>query len=91
MGNTVDCKQIVAEKGAIVIDVRSPEEFKAGHVEGSKNIPLGEISTKAAMIKSWDKPVVLCCLSGGRAGQAKQVLESEGVEVYNAGGWKNLC
>lgn len=78
------------EQGAIVIDVRTPGEFKGGHIQGSTNVPLGQIRKKAEKIKKLNKPVILCCASGMRSGQATSVLKSHGVDAYNGGGWSSL-
>jgi phage shock protein E len=75
------------EKGAVIIDVRNPNEFKQGHIQGSKNIPVNEIRSKVEMIRKWNKPVITVCLSGGRSAAAKSVLSSAGIEVYNGGPW----
>lgn len=77
-------------KGAVIIDVRNPGEFAAGRIEGSKNIPLQEIRSNIKKIKALKKPIVVCCASGMRSGQAKLILEKEGIEVENAGGWRSL-
>lgn len=77
-------------KGAVIIDVRNPGEFAAGRIEGSKNIPLQEIRSNVKKIKALKKPIVVCCASGMRSGQAKMILEKEGIEVENAGGWRAL-
>lgn len=77
-------------RGGIIIDVRSAGEFKGGNVPGSKNIPLDTISGKAASIKKMNKPVILCCASGMRSGQATAILKSKGVEAINAGSWRSL-
>ncbi|MBL4668113.1 MAG: rhodanese-like domain-containing protein [Flavobacteriales bacterium] len=75
-------------KKATIIDVREPGEFAMGCVEGSTNIPLGQVQNKIEDFKAMKKPLVLCCASGGRSGQAVQFLESNGVkEIYNGGGW----
>lgn len=76
--------------GAVIIDVRNPGEFAAGRIEGSKNIPLPEIRSNINKIKALKKPIVVCCASGMRSGQAKMILEKEGIEVENAGGWHSL-
>lgn len=78
------------EKGAVIIDVRSPNEFKGGHIQGSRNIPVNEIRSKVDMIRKWNKPVITVCLSGGRSAAAKSVLESAGIEAYNGGPWYSL-
>ncbi len=77
-------------EGAIVIDVRSPQEFSEGNVPGSKNIPLQDVHKKIDEIKSWDKPVVVVCLSGGRSGIAVGVLMAHGIDAHNGGGWRSL-
>ena len=78
------------ENGAIIIDVRTPDEYRQGHVQGSKNIPVNEIRSKLEMIRKWNKPVVTVCRSGARSHAAKSVLSAAGIEVYNGGAWTNL-
>ncbi|MEQ9187548.1 MAG: rhodanese-like domain-containing protein [Cryomorphaceae bacterium] len=78
------------ESGAVVIDVRTPSEFKAGHVPGSKNIPLNEIKGKVGALKKMGKPIVLCCQSGARSGQATGFLKAQGIECENGGGWNQV-
>jgi rhodanese-related sulfurtransferase len=77
-------------RGGIIIDVRSPQEFKMGHVPGSKNIPLQTISSKVKDLKKLNKPLILCCASGNRSGQAVSILQSKGLEVINGGSWRSL-
>ena len=77
-------------KGATIIDVRTRDEFKQGHISGSENIPLDEIKSKLKLIRGWKKPVITVCLSGGRSAVAKSILEEAGVEVYNGGSWTQL-
>jgi phage shock protein E len=78
------------EKGAVIIDVRTANEFRQGHLQGSKNIPLNEIRSKLEMISKWNKPVITVCLSGSRSANAKSILASAGIEVYNGGPWYSL-
>lgn len=78
------------QKGAVIIDVRNPNEFRGGHIQGSKNIPVHEIRSKMEMIRKWNKPIITVCLSGGRSAAAKSVLASAGIEVYNGGPWYSL-
>lgn len=77
------------DAGARVIDVRSPAEFKAGHVKGSRNIPLDRIGEEAARLNK-EEAVVLCCASGARSGMAKGILKNKGIEVYNGGSWRSV-
>lgn len=76
------------ENGAIIIDVRTPAEYSGGHVKGSVNIPLNEISSKVGKIKAYKKPIVTCCRSGARSGSAASILKGQGIEVHNGGSWQ---
>jgi rhodanese-related sulfurtransferase len=88
-GTTVNYKEMVSN-GAIIVDVRTSAEFKAGHIPGSKNFPLDNIRTKVAELKKLNKPVITVCRSGARSGMAKGILKSAGIEVYNGGAWTSL-
>ena len=83
--------EIINHPSATIVDVRSEGEFAGGNVEGSINIPLNEVPQRVEEFKNMSKPLVLCCLSGGRSGQATQYLAQQGVEdVYNGGGWSQV-
>lgn len=82
-------KELIAN-GAVIIDVRTPAEFQGGHVAGSKNIPLQNIDSRLAEIKKIKKPVVLCCASGNRSGQATEFLKAKGLECENGGSWMQV-
>lgn len=88
-GTTVNYKELVTN-GAIIVDVRTTGEFKAGHIPGSKNFPLDNIRTKVAELKKLNKPVITVCRSGARSGVAKGILKSAGIEVFNGGAWTSL-
>ena len=60
-----------------VLDVRSPEEFREGHVPGAVNVPYDQIAARIADVPK-DKDVVLYCRSGRRAGIAADVLAANG-------------
>ncbi|WP_112479569.1 rhodanese-like domain-containing protein [Vibrio variabilis] len=78
------------EQGAMVIDVRTPEEFNAGHLDQAVNYPLSELDKHiAALDKS--QPIVLYCRSGNRSGQALAYMESKGfTALHNAGGLNEM-
>lgn len=78
------------DRGAILIDVRSKAEFKTNHAKGSVCIPLEQISGQIKSLQHKNKPLLLCCATGGRSGVACGILEKQGLECYNAGGWRNL-
>lgn len=78
------------KEGAVVVDVRTPEEFGTGHVKGSVNIPLDEIPDQVTQLKTFTK-IVVCCRSGGRSGSAMQYLNREGfTNIVNGGSWQNV-
>ena len=84
MQNIID--QIKAKKGTL-LDVRSVMEFEGEHIEGAINIPLDTVETKIKEIANMPKPIVVYCLSGGRSGVAKSILQQNGInEAYNGGG-----
>jgi len=70
-------RQQRADADLVVLDVRSPGEFAAGHVPGAINIPHDRIGEHLAEVPK-DKDVVLYCQSGRRAGIAAQVLAEQG-------------
>lgn len=78
------------KKGAVIIDVRTYEEFAGGHIKNSKNIPLQIIQSKINEIKKLNKPVIACCRSGMRSAQATSILKQHGIECMNGGGWNSL-
>lgn len=85
---SVDYKELVA-RGAQIVDVRTKAEFAGGHIKKSKNIPLQELKSQINTLDK-SKPVVTCCASGIRSASAKEILQNNGFEVYNGGGWSSL-
>ncbi len=88
-GNKTDYKALISS-GAIILDVRSEGEYRAGHIKGSANIPLEQVKQNIPTLKKKDKPVITVCRSGVRSGIAKSVLAAAGIEVYNGGAWNIL-
>lgn len=66
------------ENGAVLLDVRTPEEFGAGHIPGAVNIPVQQLEKRIAEVGSSDKQVVVYCRSGNRSAKAKRMLEQAG-------------
>lgn len=77
------------QQGALIVDVRSPQEFKGGHIKGALNIPLDKLATSLNKIPK-NKPVITCCASGMRSASAKGILKTKGYDVHNGGGWMSL-
>jgi rhodanese-related sulfurtransferase len=75
------------EEGAILIDVRSKEEYSKGHNSKSINIPLDEFADQVKKLDK-SKTIILCCASGTRSGMALSVLKKNGFQnAINAGPW----
>ncbi len=90
IGPKVNMDELVAN-GAIIIDVRSRGEYAGGHVKGSINIPLDQLSGDLKKVKSKDQAIITCCASGMRSGSAKSFLKGQGyTNVHNGGSWMNL-
>lgn len=89
-GNKNEKIQDFLSRKAVIIDVRTKNEFTLGAISGSKNIPLQVINSRIAEIKKLNKPVITCCASGMRSGSAASILNSHGIETINGGGWKSL-
>lgn len=83
--------ELINNPSATIVDVRSEGEFAMGHVAGSINIPLDTVPGRVEEFKSMSKPLILCCASGNRSGQALGFLEQHGItDLYNGGGWSNV-
>lgn len=80
--------QLINHKNAVVLDVREPSEYAAGHVLNSKLIPLGKLKERMAELEKYkDQPVVVVCRSGNRSGTACFLLGKQGfVQAYNLAG-----
>ncbi|MDD6043195.1 MAG: FAD-dependent oxidoreductase [Eubacteriaceae bacterium] len=82
----VDKVRQLAEEGACIIDVRSPEEFESGHVKGAGNIPLGQLRQRLEEIPK-DVPVYLHCRSSQRSYYATCCLQGKGFDnIINISG-----
>lgn len=81
-------RELVA-RGAPLIDVRTPQEFAAGHVEGAINIPVDQVGARLTEIKNLaagkDQTLVIYCRSGNRSAHAARALRAAGYEVVDFG------
>jgi phage shock protein E len=73
-------------KGALIVDVRTPEEFSEGHYNGSINIPLSDIPARIKDFGDKSKPVIVYCRSGRRSAEAKKILTEKGFKDITDGG-----
>jgi len=82
--------ELVAE-GAIILDVRTKGEYGTGHIRGSVNIPVEQLSSNLHKLKDKKRPIITCCASGMRSASAKGILASNGfINVHNGGSWQSL-
>jgi rhodanese-related sulfurtransferase len=72
--------QLINRKDAAIVDVREPNEFKAGHIPNARNFPAGQIKERTKELeKLKGKPVLLVCQNGSRSGQVCASLQKEGI------------
>ena len=72
---------------AVLLDVRSRQEFQEGHIPGSRNVPLSSLGEAAGLAEDKETPLFVYCYSGARSGQAVHVLRRMGyANVKNIGG-----
>lgn len=71
-------------EGLAVLDVREPDEWQAGHIEGAVHIPLGELPLRHTEVPT--RPTVVVCKVGGRSAQAVAYLSAQGLDVVNLDG-----
>ncbi len=75
----------LCQAGAVLIDVRTPEEFREGHVEGAINIPVAELPSRMCEVGDPARHVVVYCKSGGRSARAAGMLRQAGYQVEDVG------
>jgi len=78
-----EARALVAD-GALLIDVRTNGEFSSGHIEGARNVPVGELGSRLDKLPR-KKPVVVYCRSGARSARAARMLEKAGFTVHDLG------
>ncbi len=92
-GDTLSMKEIyelVQHKGAILLDVRTPDEYKKGFVRNSINIPVDDLEQRYTELPK-DKPIIIYCASGGRSTIACRFLKDKGYEMlHNAKVWEEV-
>lgn len=79
----------ILRQGATVVDIRSHEEYAAGHLPGSIHIPLPDLLHNLANIPK-DRPVVTCNAEDALSATAAEILSAHGFKAYDGGGWKRL-
>jgi rhodanese-related sulfurtransferase len=70
--------QLINREDALVVDVRDPGEYGAGHILGARNVPVARIDEKADLGKRKDRPLIVYCDTGSRASKAAAALRQQG-------------
>lgn len=85
-----EVKRGLAEGGMLLVDVREPHEFEAGHIPGSVSMPLSAFDPDALAAEG-EKRVVLSCAAGIRSARALEFLQANGIDLreHYAGGFKD--
>lgn len=78
------------DKKAVILDVRTDEEYNQGHVENSLHIVLDDLEYEIDQLKELDKPIITCCRSGARSERAKDLLIDNDIDAINGGPWQNV-
>jgi rhodanese-related sulfurtransferase len=92
--NTLEATVLINKQDAVIVDVREPNEYAAGHMLGARNIPLAQLEARVGdLAKHKDKPVIVHCASGQKASGALAILKKHGfTHVVNLSGgfaaWK---
>lgn len=80
-------EQFLKTEKAILLDVRTKEEYESGHIENSENIPLQQIDKVLAKVTDKNTPLFVYCQSGARSSSATSALKQMGYQdVTNIGG-----
>ncbi|MGA8679066.1 MAG: rhodanese-like domain-containing protein [Acidimicrobiales bacterium] len=72
----------LVESGALLLDVREPAEWEAGHVPGASFIPMNAVAARLGELPS-DRRIVVICRSGGRSGVVTEALLGLGFDAVN--------
>lgn len=81
----IDQVAAALDRGAVVVDVREPVEFRDGHLPGAVNIPMGQLTRRLDELDR-ARPVYVVCASGNRSGAMVDVLTAAGYDATNVAG-----
>ena len=80
-------KEYAEKENAVLLDVRTPQEYREGHIPGSKNVPLQTLDKVRSVVENKDAELFVYCYSGARSRQAAAALGQMGyTNVQNIGG-----
>lgn len=83
-----DAVRMVNRDDAVIVDVRTEEEFRNGHILNASNIPLGLLESRSQELQKYKShPLIIVCKSGNRSHQAAGILKKQGFEqIFNLSG-----
>ncbi|MFT4525302.1 MAG: phage shock protein E [Granulosicoccus sp.] len=90
IGNKTEKIQEYLNDGAMIVDVRTKEEYRMGNIKKSENFPLQLIEGKIPKLKKSNTKIITCCQSGARSSAAAAVLKRNGIDAVNGGSWNSL-
>lgn len=76
----------LVKNGALLLDVRTPEEFREQHIPGATNIPVDQLPARLGELGPTSRKIVVHCRSGARSARAAGVLRQAGYDVHDFGG-----
>lgn len=80
IGIPVDEARAILAEGGLLLDVRAPEEFANGHIEGAMNVPLQYLNKRIGELGGLDRPIIVYCQSGTRSDGAVGILRRAGFQ-----------
>jgi len=84
IGGAEAASLVGSTKNLVIIDVRTKEEFRSGHIQGAKNIPLGELPSRMGELAKYKgNPLLVHCASGSRSAKAVLLLSKNGFAPVN--------
>ncbi len=78
--STAEAVRLINREKGVLIDVREPAEFAAGHAVGARNVPLSQIEAATNLPANKALPLLVLCATGARAGRAVALLKKRGYE-----------
>lgn len=88
--NKTNALKAFKSKNALLLDVRTKQEFDAGAITGALHIPLHKLEASVQNLKEKNRPIITYCKSGGRSLTAAALLRKNGIDALNGGGWRSL-
>ena len=82
--SVTEAVMLMSRKSALVLDVREPDEFAQGHLQGARNVPLSQLESRIKELEKFrDKPVLVVCQRGSRASKAAKLLKAQNFSALN--------